>query len=164
VSWWGSKVRQTRAHIAATVSAAERDGLAAWLTPAQLAVYDSMHVADRRHGLDVVATLRSEGVTDDEVLVAGLLHDCGKGDAGLVARVIWSLGEAYGGWVHRLGGLVPGLGGTLERLRTHAERSADLALAAGCSARTADLIRYQDAPRAPDAEAGRLLKLADEAN
>jgi hypothetical protein len=59
---------------------------------------------------------------------------------------------------------VPGLGGTLERLRTHAQRSAELALAAGCSARTADLIRYQDAPRASDAEAGRLLKLADEAN
>ena len=44
-----------------------------------------MHVADQRHGLDVVATLRSEGVSDDEVLLAGLLHDCAKGDAGLVA-------------------------------------------------------------------------------
>jgi len=146
------------------VTAAERDGLATWLTPAQLAVFDSMHVADRRHGLDVVATLRAEGVTDEEVLIAGLLHDCGKGDAGLVSRVVWSLGEAYGGWIHRVAALVPGLGGTMERLRTHAQRSAELALAAGCSARTADLIRHQDAPRPADAEAGRLLKLADEAN
>jgi hypothetical protein len=164
VSWWGSKVRQTRAHLAANVSTAERDGLATWLTPAQLAVFDSMHVADRRHGLDVVATLRSGGVTDEEVLIAGLLHDCGKGDAGLVSRVVWSLGEAYGGWVHGVAALVPGLGGTMERLRTHADRSAELALAAGSSPRTADLIRHQDAPPPADAEAGRLLKLADEAN
>jgi hypothetical protein len=164
LSWWGPKVRQTRAHLAATVSAAEREGLVTWMTPAQVAVFDSMHAADRRHGLDVVATLRGEGVTDEEVLVAGLLHDCGKGDAGLVARVVWSLGERYGGWIHGLAGLIPGLGATLERLRTHAERSAQLALAAGCTSRTADLIRYQDAPRAADAEAGRLLKLADEAN
>jgi hypothetical protein len=164
LSWWAPKVRQTRAHIAATVSAAEREGLATWLTPAQLAVFESMHLADQRHGLDVVATLRAERVTDDEVLVAGLLHDCGKGDAGLVARIVWSLGEAYGGWIHGLGALVPGLGGTLERLRTHADRSAELAVAAGCSPRTAELIRHQDAPRDADAEAGRLLKLADEAN
>ena len=166
MSWWAPKVRQTRAHLAAKVSAAEREGLATWLTPAQLAVFESMHIADQRHGLDVVATLRAERVTDDEVLVAGLLHDCGKGDAGLVARIVWSLGEAYGGWIHRLGGLVPGLGGTLERLRTHADRSAELAVAAGCSPRTAELIRHQDAPwdADADAEAGRLLKLADDAN
>ena len=31
-------------------------------TPAQLALFDAMHVADRRHGLDVVASLRAEGV------------------------------------------------------------------------------------------------------
>ena len=37
-----------------------------------------------------------------------------------------------------------------------------LAAAAGCSPRTVELIRHQDAPR--DAECGELLRLADEAN
>lgn len=133
-----------------------------WTTPAELELFDTMHVADRRHGLDVVRSLRQYGVTDRDVLVAGLLHDCGKGRTGVVPRIVWSLGQAFGPWVHRLGGLVPGLRGGLKRLRVHAQRSAALAAEAGCSPLTVDLIRHQDAPR--DERYGRLLQLADEAN
>jgi hypothetical protein len=57
---------------------------------------------------------------------------------------------------------LPGFGPALERLRTHADASAELAAEAGCSARTVALIRDQDAPT--DAEFGELLRLADEAN
>ena len=57
---------------------------------------------------------------------------------------------------------MPGFGPALERLRTHAETSAVLAAEAGCSVRTAELIRNQDAPTDP--EFGELLRLADEAN
>jgi hypothetical protein len=144
------------------VGPAERSELEAWLTDPQLALFDGMHVADRRHGLDVVATLRAEGVTDPEVLHAGLLHDAGKGRTGLWPRVAHSLGEAYGSWVWRVAGVLPPVGAALSRLRDHAEVSASLARAAGCSPRTVELIRHQDAPVDPDA--GRLLKLADEAN
>ena len=52
-----------------------------------------MHVADRRHGLDVVASLRAEGVTEPDLLVAGLLHDAGKGDTGVWPRVAYALGS-----------------------------------------------------------------------
>jgi hypothetical protein len=48
------------------------------------------------------------------------------------------------------------------RLRTHAETSAGFAAAAGCPARTVELIRFQEAPIDP--EFGELLRLADEAN
>ena len=74
----------------------------------------------------------------------------------------YSLGQAYGTWVWRAAAVVPGTGPSLERLRTHAETSAALAEAAGCSARTVELIRWQDAPRDP--EYGERLRLADEAN
>ena len=141
---------------------AERAGLVDWLTPAQLALFDGMHVADRRHGLDVVATLRGEGVGDEEVLLAGLLHDAGKGPTGVWPRVAYALGQGYGPWVWRLAGVVPPMRVSLERLRLHAETSAELAAAAGCPPRTVELIRHQDAPVDPDA--GRLLQLADEAN
>ncbi len=161
-SWWASKVRQFRTHLRAHVSPAERAALAAWTTAPQLALFDSMHVADRRHGLDVVASLRAEGVTEPDALLAGLLHDAGKGDTGVWPRVAWSLGEAYGAWVWRVSGMLPGFGAALERLRTHAEVSARLAAEAGCTVRTVELIRYQDAPRDP--EFGELLRLADEAN
>jgi hypothetical protein len=143
------------------VAPSERDGLAAWLTPAQRVLFDSMHVADRRHGLDVVATLRAEGASDPEVLLAGLLHDAGKGATGVWSRVAWSLGQRYGRWVWRLAAVVPGGRAAIDRLRDHADASARLAEAAGCTPRTIALIRDQDAPR--DA-VGELLRLADEAN
>jgi hypothetical protein len=140
----------------------ERRGLTAWTTPAELALFDSMHVADRRHGLDVVATLWADGIDDPEVLVAGLLHDAAKGDTGILPRVIHSLGQAWGGWIPRVARLAPGMGAKLDRLRTHAEASARLAAAAGCSPRTVELIRWQETPRDP--EFGERLRLADEAN
>jgi hypothetical protein len=162
VSWWASRVRQFRSHVRARVASTERAALATWVGPPQLALFDRMHVADRRHGLDVVATLREGGVTDDEVLLAGLLHDAGKGTTGVWPRVAFSLGHAYGTWVWRVARILPGMPAALDRLRTHAERSALLAERAGAAPRTVELIRHQDAPIDPDA--GRLLQLADEAN
>ena len=50
----------------------------------------------------------------------------------------------------------------LDRIRTHPSDSALLALAAGCTRQTADLIRHQSAPRDP--VAGEWLRLADEAS
>jgi hypothetical protein len=162
ISWWLTKVRQTKRYVLARVPARERDGLAAWLSAEQLAMFDAMHVADRRHGLDVVTALRAAGETDAQVLLAGLLHDAGKGDAGMIPRVVHSLGQAGMGWVARLVGPWPGMPATLERLRDHAELSAGMAEAAGCPARTVELIRWQDDPRDP--VSGERLRLADEAN
>jgi len=161
-SWWASKVRQFRSHVGARVAPSERDELATWLTEPQAALFDTMHVADRRHGLDVVATLRGDGVGEPDVLVAGLLHDAGKGATGVGPRVAYSLGQRYGRGVWRVAGILPGWHDALRRLATHAETSAELAAAAGCSPRTVALIRDQDAPR--DAEFGELLRLADDAN
>ena len=161
-SWWGSRARQFRAHLRASVTPEERAALVAWITPAQLALFDTMHVADRRHGLDVVASLRADGVTEPDLLVAGLLHDAGKGETGVWPRVAYTLGARYGSWIPRLARVIPGFRSALERLRLHAETSATLAAAAGCSARTVELIRNQDAPLDP--EFGELLRLADEAN
>ncbi len=161
-AWWAGKVRQTRRHLTARVPARERDGVAAWITPAQLAVFDSMHVADRRHGLDVVAALRAGGTDDPEELLAGLLHDAGKGHTGLVPRVIFSLGQARMGWIERAAARVPAMRRALTRLHDHPEVSARMAEAAGCGPRTVELIRWQNDPRDP--EAGERLRLADEAS
>jgi hypothetical protein len=161
-SWWADKTRQVGRHLRASVSPSERAALATWLAPAELALFDAMHVADRRHGLDVVARLRAGGVDDGEVLVAGLLHDCAKGDTGVLPRIAYSLGQRYGAWVWRVTGIVPGWRSALDRLRVHAEASARLAAAAGCSPRVVDLILHQDAP--VDPIAGEQLRLADEAS
>ena len=162
VAWWLTKIRQTKRHLLARVSTRERDAVAGWLTPTQLAVFDSMHIADRRHGLDVVAALRAGGETDHELVVAGLLHDAGKGDTGMVPRILHALGQARITWPGRAVGWLPGMRSAIQRLRDHADTSAQLAEAAGCSPRTVELIRWQDAPRDP--EAGERLRLADESN
>src|SRR5450756_1800632 len=78
-SWWASKARQFGRHLVARVTPAERAGLATWLTPAQLALFDGMPVADRRHGTDVLERLRTLGSDDRDLLLAGLFHDAGKG-------------------------------------------------------------------------------------
>ncbi|HYK95871.1 MAG TPA: hypothetical protein VE011_08420 [Candidatus Dormibacteraeota bacterium] len=161
VPWWAAKVRQTRRYLLARVRPGERAELTSWLTPAELALFDAMHVADRRHGLDVVAALRAGGMADTEVLLAGLLHDAGKGDAGLVPRIVYSLGTAHIR-AEPLVAWLPGMRRTLERLRKHQELSARIAEAAGCPPRTVELIRWQDDPRDPDA--GERLRLADEAS
>lgn len=167
-AWWAARVRQFRAHVSARVGLDERSALEAWVPAPLLAVFDGMPVADRRHGLNVVASLRAaDGGNDPELLIAGLLHDCGKSTPdgrgiGLGPRIAWSLGEVFGPASVRAARHLPGYGPDLDQLRDHAERSAALVLAAGASARTAGLIRDQD--HVPADRAGELLHLADEAN
>jgi hypothetical protein len=161
--WWAGRTRQFVRHVAGRVSPAERAALAAWLTPAQLALFDGMHRADQRHGLDVVRALRAAGHDDPDVLLAGLLHDCAKGPSvGLWHRVAWSLGERYGRRVRGLAEHLPGFADALHRLDGHAASSAEMALAVGCSPRVAELIAMQSV--ASDSELGEALRLADEAN
>jgi hypothetical protein len=161
-SWWAEKTRQVGAHVRARVSDPERRQLDAWLTPNEVALFDAMHVADRRHGLDVVTHLRTAGATDSDLLIAGLLHDCAKGDTGVLPRIAFSLGQRYGTGIWRVAGVLPGWASALDRLRVHAGASAELARRAGCSAVTVELIRHQDAP--VDPIAGEQLRLADEAS
>ena len=163
MSWWSAKARRFVRYFAGRVSPRERRDLTGWLTPAQLKLFESMHRADQRHGLDVVASLRADGQTNPDLLLAGLLHDCAKGRALHVwHRIGWSLADHYGRRVERLVLRVPTFRPAFQTMATHATRSADLALQAGCSLATADLIRNQAEPA--DDTLGRALLLADEAN
>ena len=161
-SWWGGKVRQFGRHVTGAVTPAERRDLSARLTRPQFLLFESMHPADQRHGLDVEAYLLAAGERDGDLLLAGLLHDAGKGrSVGVWHRVAWSLGERYGPRARGIAAHLPGFAGAFDLLERHAARSADLALQAGCSARTAELIRNQSAPVEPIA--GEALRRADEA-
>ena len=144
-SWWTTKVRRFRSHRAARVSRAEVAEVATWTTPGQHALFRTMHVADQRHGLDVVASLRATGRTDPDLLLAGLLHDAGKGQTGVWPRVAWSLGEAYGAWVWR-GGRGVARDAPLARAAPRSRR----ALGGPCRGR-----RRPGADRRPDPQSGR---------
>ena len=163
MSWWAGKVRRFGRYFTGRVDAPERSDLHDWLTAPQTELFDSMHPADQRHGLDVVAALRADGHTQPELLLAGLLHDSGKG-RGLHVwhRVGWSLGERYGARVEHSLERLPSFRSAFMTMRSHAAKSAELAVAAGCSAVTVDLIRNQAEPTDP--VLGRALLLADQAN
>jgi hypothetical protein len=135
--------------------------LAAWMTHAELDLFDAQHVADRRHGLNVAACLRRAGVRDRDVLAAGVLHDCAKGDTGFGPRIAWSLGERFGEWVLAPARVIPGWGDAIDRLAVHADASADLCAAAGLPPHAVDLVRSQEAPRDP--VFGAVFHEADEA-
>ena len=57
--------------------------------------------------------------------------------------------RAYGAWIWPSCRRLPGFRAALERLRTHAERSARAGRGRRLPVRTVELIRYQDAPRRP---------------
>ena len=163
VDWWTGRIRQAWRHLRARVEPDERDELLAWLTVAQLGLFASMHRADQRHGLDVVARLRADGHDDPELLLAALFHDCAKGPGVTLAhRTAWSVSRRYGDWVLAVCAPLPGFRSAFEVIRHHADASAALAREAGCSARTVELIRHQDRP--VDPVAGAALRLADEAS
>jgi len=100
---------------------------------------------DQRHALEVLRTLQAHGYDDRDLLAAALLHDAAK-SAGPRARVrLW----------HRVAFV----------LRHHPELSARLALEAGCSPRTAELIRHHEGqPDECDDPLLAALRAADEAN
>ncbi len=161
-SWWAGKAAQFVRHVTGKVSEAELGELRRFLTREQFALFESMHRADQRHGLDVVASLRNGGRHERDLLLAGLFHDAGKGPrVGLWHRVAWSLHERYGA-VRSLALRLPGFRDAFVRIERHPERSAELALDAGCSEITADLIRNQSRPRDP--VLGEALRVADELN
>jgi len=149
------------AHVTRDDEARARELLPAGAWP----LFSGMPVADRRHGLDVATRLLAAGHSDRDLLAAALLHDAGKGRR----MRVW----------HRVAGVLldaasPRL---LARLAApqpaswrhpfhlylhHADLSAQAALAAGCSARTAAFIRGDAAPA--DAQLAAALHAADEAS
>lgn len=160
-----SRVRQFVAHLRARVTSAEQAEALTLLSPEAGRLFAAMPVADRRHALDVVQHLRAAGHDDPELLAAALLHDAAKGDQmRLWHRVAGVLLEAVAPSVlARI---------ALDREASwrypfhlylhHAELSARAASEAGCSARTAALIR--GAGEDADAPALTALRVADEAS
>jgi len=135
------------------------------LPPAAAALFASMPVADRRHGLDVAERLASTGVDDTDVLAAALLHDVGKGRrvrlwhrvAGVLLEAIapraleWLARSNPRSWRY-----------PFHLYLHHAAISADLATAAGCTARAGAFIIGTVSD--DDAHLARALKAADDAS
>ena len=159
------RVGQFIGHLTARVEPAEEAGARQLLPRTAWPLFAAMPTADRRHAIDVAGRLLAAGQTDPDLLAAAMLHDAAKGHR------MWL-------W-HRVAGVVLAAVAprALSRLASPVERSwrypfhlylhhpalsAEAALRAGCSPRTADLIRGSTEPS--DASLLSALRRADEAS
>jgi hypothetical protein len=159
------RVSQFVAHVRARVAPKEQ-AFAHRVLPSRAAdLFDTMSVADRRHALDVTARLVTAGHDDPDLLAAALLHDAGKGRRmRLWHRIAGVLLEAFApGLLCRLASADPASWRHPFHLYLHhAELSADLATASGCSPRVAAFIRGVAVGN--DARLQRALTDADDAS
>jgi hypothetical protein len=159
------RVGQFVAHVRARVDPAEEALVERVLPSPAQALFHRMPVADRRHGLDVAQRLLASGHDDRDVLAAALLHDAGKGHRlRLWHRVAGVLLEAIApSLLRRLASPDPRSWRHPFHLYLHHNAiSAEMAVSAGCTARTGAFIRGQ--PDETDAPLQAALNAADDAS
>lgn len=156
------RVRQFAGALRPRVSASEQARARALLSIPEHALFESMTLRDREHGVIVERRVRRQAPDDDVLAVAALLHDCGKGRVALWHRVLFVIARAVAPrWLHRTMRQQDGWRAALWRLEHHPELGAELARQAGAHPDVVRMIREQESP-APDARL-RILQHADEA-
>ena len=159
------RVGQFVAHVRARVDP-EEEALARRILPAGgVALFESMPVADQRHGLDVAEKLLRGGHDDPDLLGAALLHDAAKGRRmRLWHRIAGVLLETLApATLRRLADPSPASWRHPFHLYLHHEpMSAELAASAGCSPRLSAFITGETAEL--DAPLLRALRAADDAS
>ena len=166
------RVRQFGQYLKARLTPAERERVAARLGPRLAELFARMTPAEQAHCYRVAQSLVARGQTDDDLLIAALLHDVGKAHAPLQLweRTVVVLGRKLApGLAERLGRAdeaTPGLGRAFVTAQQHAAWGAELAERAGAPSRAAALIRrHQNAPPTPPRTAeDRLLAALREAD
>jgi hypothetical protein len=145
--------------LTARVHPAERQIIAAHLTPAQQRLFWAMMVQDQRHSLDVFYALQRHGCQDEDVLLAALLHDVAKGPVRLWQRVVYVLLQAVSPRLLDRLARPNGSGWrqAMASLRDHGPRGAALAAEAGASPAVAGLIRHHQRADGSDRRAALLL-------
>jgi putative nucleotidyltransferase with HDIG domain len=128
------------------------------LSETELRLFLAMELRDQRHALEVARRLRL-GTDDRSLLVAALLHDCGKGSVPIWLRVLNVTSPEA---VSRIAANGTGWRASAYRLRRHAEIGAEMAREAGCSEMTVRLIHGHIEPE--EAWQHALLVAADDAS
>ena len=144
-----------------SLSAAEERAVRELLRPAELRLFEALQGRERRHALDVLAWLRANASPSDELLVAALLHNTGKGALHAHERVLHVLLLQFAPRLHDR--VADPEGGRLSRAlaaqRDHPARGATRLRAIGCSPRVCELVRrHHDVAPGDDHELAWLME------
>jgi hypothetical protein len=157
------RARQFRDSLPGSRKEIPDEALAAYLTPAQLSLFQRMQPAEQAHAFAIFKSLESTGQIDSDLLAAALLHDVGKilHPLSIFGRVLVVLGNRLFPLTARrwAAGAPRGLRLPFVVAAQHAGWGAELAARAGATSRTVELIRHhQDAPVPyPDSQPERML-------
>lgn len=158
------RVAQFIGHLTARVDPGEEARARPLLTDAAWPLFAAMPTPDRRHALDVTVRLMAAGHVDPDLLAAAMLHDAAKGPrlrlwhrvAGVLLQVVAPRALARVASANERSWRYP-----FHLYLRHPALSAEAALRAGCSPRTAAFIRGTAAQA--DALLAAALLRADEA-
>lgn len=117
------------------------------LRPVEFDLFLAAQPRDRRHSVDLFCLIQREGIAGaaapDEVLLAALLHDVGKGDVTAFDRVAFvvlnAASERLARWCEREHGTRRQR--ALWRLRHHAALGAEMLARVGVPARATEIVR-----------------------
>ncbi len=162
------RVRQFANVFRARLSDDEWHTAEALLAPPLLALFRQIPAMGQRHSMDVCRTLQRQGCRDNEILIAALLHDVGKGRVHVGQRVAFVLlARLTPGLLSRWAAERPGpWRRALYRMLHHDELGAAMAAQAGASAAAVALIRDHERAFASSPTDARLalLRAADDAS
>lgn len=129
-----------------------------------LALFRGQHPRDIAHSAATARWLIERGEADNDLIVAGLLHDVAKGEQRRADRVAWVL-AGYAGVGNRLadGDSRFEFRRAMARTAEHSAAGARLLLQAGATPAVAELIRLHHTPPGTDRVLA-LLQQADAAN
>ncbi|HEU0073683.1 MAG TPA: HD domain-containing protein [Dehalococcoidia bacterium] len=150
--------RQVLQALRPQIDAGELDFAREMMSAAEADLFFAMERRDQRHALEVAMRLR-RGTDDRTLLVAALLHDCGKGSVPVWLRILNVLSPAATDLLAAEG---RGWRGAAHRLRHHAELGALKARDAGCTETAVRLIQGHVEPE--EAWQHVLLRAADDAS
>jgi hypothetical protein len=136
----------------------ERGWVQRRLTPAQYALFLAQQPGDQVHAYTVTRTLADHQYPDEPLIIAALLHDCGKAPGvSLFHRTLIVLLKRFAPDVlYRLRPTEAGWTAPLARAWYHPALGAGLAEAVHCSPDVVAIIRYHQHRSAPVNEAQKV--------
>ena len=127
----------------------------------ELRCFRALQGREQRHAVDVMQHLRTHGSPSDDLLVAALLHNVGKGPLHLYERVAYTLLAMFTPWLLRRIAQPDGRGFRLAMAaqRDHPARGVEVLAAIGVRPRVLELVRgHHDASPGGDAELAALIE------